>query len=151
MTRLLIPSSLKIGFQNRSSCYTGKLGFITYEKPDCTLFYEKSWKSWSSKDIEPVSFNNVLTEGFVINKNGGGSRLSNRNAFIRVWDPRGWEIEITVENLLSIVETCDIIKGKGILGEFVYGWSKRRLMLIPKDSQDYKEGCFSNNLKDLKN
>ncbi|WP_257006964.1 hypothetical protein [Shouchella clausii] len=58
---------------------------------------------------------------------------------MRVHDPRGFEFEITVPNLLYILENTSSIKGKGFKGEFVYGWDGKDLVLIPTDAPDYKE------------
>ena len=58
---------------------------------------------------------------------------------MRVYDPRGFEFEITIENLLYILENANSIKGKGLEGEFVYGWDGKELVLIPTDSPDYQE------------
>lgn len=59
--------------------------------------------------------------------------------YVRVYDPRGFEFEITVPNLLWILENSDCIKGKGLAGEFVYGWDGAELLLVPVDSPEYKE------------
>jgi hypothetical protein len=59
-------------------------------------------------------------------------------AHIRVYDPRGFEFEISVENLLFVLEECSSIKGKGLEGEFVYAWDKSDLVLLPVCSADYK-------------
>jgi hypothetical protein len=58
-------------------------------------------------------------------------------AHIRVYDPRGFEFEITVENLLYILQECTSVKGKGLEGEFVYAWDKKDLVLLPVSSQEY--------------
>jgi hypothetical protein len=81
------------------------------------------------------------TEGFVINKkvgdyNGG---WNGRKAWTRIYDPRGFEFEISVENLIYILEHCNSIKGKGIEGEFVYSWDGKDLVLLPVNTVDYTE------------
>jgi hypothetical protein len=40
---------------------------------------------------------------------------------------------------LYILENTNSIKGKGLEGEFVYGWEGKDLILIPVNSPDYKE------------
>ncbi len=62
-----------------------------------------------------------------------------RHAYCRVYDPRGFEFEITIENLLYILENANCIRGKGLEGEFVYGWDGKDLVLMPVESPDYKE------------
>lgn len=92
--------------------------------------------------VEPLEFDNVPTEGFVLNKKVGGyaSDWGNfRQAYSRVFDPRGFEIEISVPNLLYILEHTNSIKGKGLEGKFVYSWDKKDLVLLPVDSPDYEK------------
>lgn len=116
------------------------LGYIIYYDEKSILRKEKSWESWRSKDIEPTEVENVPTEGFVLNKNGGGHGRGwdSRQAFIRVWDPRGFEFEISVHNLLFILRLCDCSKGKGLEGKFVYAWQGTELVLLPAESDDFK-------------
>lgn len=134
-----LPKKIKVGFQKRQGTYTGQLAYIIYFDDAGVLRKEKSWESWRSKEIDPLEFNNVPTSGFVLNKKVGGYKSSwnFRNAYVRVYDPRGFEFEITVENLMYILENNDCIKGKGLDGEFIYAWDKTNLVLIPVNSQDY--------------
>lgn len=144
---IYIPQKLKVGFQNRGDTYTGKLAYIIYYDQKNKLRKEASWKSWRDKNIEPEEYDNVPTSGFVINKNAGGVEDSwsydVRKTYVRVYDPRGFEFEITIPNLLFILENTSSIKGKGLEGEFVYGWDGTELVLIPTSSPDY------NSLNDL--
>jgi len=102
---------------------------------------EASWNSWRDKKIEPQDFANEPTSGFVLNKKVGdySSHWNHRQAYCRVYDPRGFEFEVTIENLLYILENASSIKGKGLEGDFVYGWDGKDLLLMPVDSPDYKE------------
>lgn len=140
--QLYIPEKLKIGFKERKDTYTAKLGFITYEDNAGKLKKENVWKGWIDKKIPVLNTENTPTSGFVLNRNGGGPRYSyghhSRNPFIRVYDPRDFEIEISVENLLFILRECDCSKGKGLEGEFVYAWNKQTLVLLPVKSVDYE-------------
>lgn len=91
--------------------------------------------------IKPVEFDNVPTEGFVLNKKVGGTRYSwnTRATYSRVYDPRGFEFEITIPNLLYILQECNAYKGKGLEGTFVYAWDGKDLVLLPTSSQEYQE------------
>ena len=60
-----------------------------------------------------------------------------------MYDPRGFEIEIELDNLLYILEHYSSIKGKGISGEFVYAWHGPRLVLLPVESEDYRTSKLS--------
>lgn len=140
-TQLLIPTKIKVGFQDRSDTYTKKLAYVIYYDTKGKLRKEVSWESWRDKKIEPKEFENVPTEGFVLNKGVGGARHSYwnaRNEYIRVYDPRDFEFEISVANLLFILRECDCSKGKGLEGKFVYAWDGKDLILLPEISTDYK-------------
>lgn len=140
---IFIPKDIKVGYQNRKDTYSEKLAYIIYYDEKGKLRKEASWKSWHDNKIDPNDFKNVPTEGFVLNKKvgdyHGGHSWDNRNAYIRVWDPRDFEFEITPDNLLYILANCSSIKGKGLEGEFVYAWDGTELILMPVNSPDYKE------------
>lgn len=139
--QLFIPEKIKVGFQKRDGTYTGKLAYVIYYK-DKILRKEKSWEGWRDKKIAAQEFDNEPTEGFVLNKGVGGARHSYgwnpRNEYIRVYDPRDFEFEISVPNLLFILRECDCSRGKGLEGKFVYAWDRDSLVLVPVNSQDYQ-------------
>lgn len=116
--------------------YLNRRGIGSYDK-----FQPNLGKLSNSKDIIPLEFDNVPTEGFVLNKKVGGysSGWDHRSTYSRVYDPRGFEFEITMENLLFILQECNSMKGKGLEGEFVYAWNGKDLVLLPTSSEDYKE------------
>lgn len=138
--KLNIPKTINVGFQTRGDTYTGKLAYVVYTDAKGVLRKESSWNSWRDKKIEPVSFENTPTSGFVINKKVGDYRggWNGRLAWIRVYDPRDFEFEISVANLVFILQETSAIKGKGLEGEFVYAWDGADLVLLPVCSQDYK-------------
>lgn len=139
---IYIPKKIKVGYQNRSDTYTKKLAYVIYYDEKNKLRKETSWNNWRDEKIEPDDFDNEPTRGFVLNKKAGdysGYWGNHRQAYCRVYDPRGFKFEITINNLLYILENCDCLKGKGLDGEFVYGWDGKDLILIPVDSPDYKE------------
>jgi len=138
---IFVPKTINVGYQNRSGTYTGKLAYIIYTDEKGVLRKEGSWNSWRDHNIEPNTFDNEPTSGFVLNKKVGDtcSHWNFRQAYCRVYDPRGFEFEITIENLLYILENTNSIVGKGLEGEFVYGWDGKDLVLLPTCSADYKE------------
>lgn len=160
-TNLFIPKKCKVGLQKREGTYTGKLGYVIYH--DGKVWRkETSWEGWRHKEgqkctewdselgervesvysgVEPIEFDNVPIEGFVLNKKAGGysSGWNHRQTYCRVYDPRGFEFEITIPNLLYILQECSAYKGKGLEGEFVYSWEGKDLVLLPVSSPDYKE------------
>lgn len=136
-----IPSKIKVGFNNREGTYTGKLAYITYFDEKGILRKETSWEGWRNKEIEPEEFDNIPTSGFVLNKGVGGTRQSwgwnARNEYVRVYDPRNFEFEISIANLLFILQETSSVKGKGLEGEFVYAWDGKELILLPTCCEEY--------------
>ena len=161
MDKLYIPAKLKVGFNNRKDTYTGKLAYVIYQDDKGKWRKETSWENWKDDKIETEYIDNEPKSGFVINKGVGGARASYgwnaRNEYIRVYDPRGFEFEISVPNLLFILQETSSLKGKGLEGEFVYSWSGKELVLLPTSSKDYEQSMtFTKNqakkvyAKDLK-
>lgn len=140
-TTIFVPKKIKVGFQNRSDTYTQKLAYVIYYDQKNALRKEASWQSWRDDKIEPEDYENVPMSGFVLNKKVGGydTGWNHRQTYVRVYDPRNFEFEISVPNLLYILENTNSIKGKGIEGEFVYGWDGTDLVLVPTSSPDYVE------------
>ena len=136
-----IPKKINVGFQNRADTYTGKLAYVVYTDDKGVLRKEKSWSYWRDDKIPALEFDNVPTEGFVLNKKVGETRWgwNPRKAWVRIYDPRDFEFEISVSNLIFILEECSSLKGKGLEGEFVYAWDKAELLLLPVTSLEYKE------------
>jgi len=140
MNKIFIPKKIRIGYQERKDTYTGKLAYVIYYDEKGKIRKEPSWNNWRNDSIEADEYENLPTEGFVLNKKVGdysGDWGNHRQAYSRVYDPRGFEFEITIENLLYILENTSSIKGKGLEGEFVYGWDGGDLLLIPTSSPDY--------------
>jgi hypothetical protein len=150
--QLFIPDKIKVGYCNREDTYTKKLAYVIYFDKKGVLRKEKSWETWRDKKITPDEFTNEPTEGFVLNKGVGGSRASYgwnaRNEYIRVYDPRGFEFEISVANLLFILREGDCSRGKGLEGKFCYAWDGTELVLLPCASQDFKNSQVFTNLQD---
>ena len=106
----------------------------------------------NDESINPIEFNNEPTEGFVLNKKAGGNKYSwnPRQTYCRVYDPRGFEFEITIPNLLYILENATSSKGKGLEGKFIYGWDGKDLVLVPEEAPEYKEMIEFTQIQDLK-
>lgn len=96
----------------------------------------------SSQDvsINPVEYENTPLEGFVLNKKVGGykSHWDVRATYCRVYDPRGFEFEISIPNLLYILQNTSCTVGKGLEGKFIYGWQGTELVLIPETSPEFE-------------
>ncbi len=168
-TQLFIPKKCKVGFNLRTDTYTGKLGYVIgqdgkkwrkevswngwIQMPDKEIFvgygkkadgstnYDDRINKKLGDEVLPVEFDNVPTSGFVLNKKVGGykSEWNMRQTYARVYDPRGFEFEINIANLLYILENANCMKGKGLEGEFIYSWDGKDLVLLPCDSWEYKK------------
>ena len=81
--------------------YTKKLAYVIYYDQKNVLRKEKSWQGWRDNKIEPQEFTNEPTSGFVLNKKVGdySNGWDHRKSYCRVFDPRNFEFEITIENL----------------------------------------------------
>lgn len=137
---IFLPRRIRVGFQARNDTYTKRLAYVIYYDEKNKIRKEASWEGWRDHAIEPIEYDNEPTEGFVLNKKVGGYAGDwgdYRQAYVRVYDPRGFEFEITVPNLLYILEHTSSIKGKGLDGKFVYGWDGTDLVLLPTCSPDY--------------
>lgn len=142
MEKLIIPEELKAGFNKRSDTYSGLLAYIIYKDSKTGWRQERSWNTWKEDDVEPIEFKNEPYDGFVLNKKAGdyGSGWNHRISKCRVFDSRyNFEFEITIENLLFILENVNSIKGKALDGEFVYAWDNKNIVLLPVNAPDYKE------------
>jgi hypothetical protein len=150
--KLIIPNTINVGYQVRQDTYTKKLAYVIYTDNAGVLRKQKSWDQWRDKSITPDEFKNEPTSGFVLNKKVGDYRGSwdGRQAWIRIYDPRDFEFEISVNNLLFILEECSSIKGKGLEGEFVYAWDGKDLVLLPVSSKEYKDSLFFTDLTNKK-
>lgn len=141
--QLLIPDRIKVGFDERDDTFTKFLAYVIYRDGKGVWRKETSWEGWRDNAIEPKEFDNEPLDGFVLNKGVGGKRGSwshdVRNEYIRVYDPRDFEFEISVANLLFILRECDCNKGKGLEGKFCYAWDKTELVLLPVGSEDYQK------------
>ena len=140
MTNLFIPSKIRIGFQKRSDTFTGKLAYIIFYDANGQIKQEKSWEKWRDKNIPFVEFDNNPRSGYIFNKGvqRNGHWGSGRSV-IRVYDPRDFEFEIDIDNLIGILMHSDVSK-RDIVEECVFAWSGNHVILLPINSEDYQKG-----------
>ena len=138
-TKLFIPQKLQVGFQNREGTYTGKLAYVIYYDEKAKLRKQASWTSWCDASIPAVIMENKPRAGFVLNK--GVARYSDwgsGRSVIRIHDPDGFEFEISVDNLIGILMHSDVSK-RDIAEACVYAWAGSDLVLLPVNSDAYRE------------
>lgn len=151
MKSLFMPEILKVGFLRRNDTFDGKLSFIIYYDEKNVLRKEHSWNSWRDEKIEPIEVKNIPTKGFIINKSVQRNNYhfgSGRN-MTRVYDPRGFEFEISADNLHGIIDHSNILMNE-IEVECVYAWDRTDLILLPVNSQQYKDSVAHTNKRNAK-
>lgn len=138
--KLFIPEKIKVGFQKRTDTYTGQLAYIIYYDEKGVLKKEASWQGWRDKSIPDVEILNTPQNGFIFNKNiqRNAYHFGSGRSMMRVYDPRNFEFEIDMDNLSCILMNTDVSKSE-INENCVFGWSGKDLVLIPVNSQEYKE------------
>lgn len=111
------------------------------EECNKTYRYYSPTKSYYNEKLKVIEFDNIPQEGFTLNKRVGGykSNWNVRQTMCRVYHPLGFEFEITIENLLYILDNASSIKGKGIEGNCILGWHGKDLVLIPEGAPEYQE------------
>lgn len=151
MNQIYIPKKIKVGYQKRDDTYSKKLAYVTYYDDKGVLRKENSWNGWIEKNQGIDDFDNEPMEGFVLNRNVGGAKQSygwnTRIEKVRVYDPRGFEFEIDIPNVLFILQECTSAKGKGLEGTFVYGWNGTSLVLLPTSCEEYKKSTSFTDLQ----
>lgn len=93
------------------------------------------WGDKDPKDITKVVDNKPMT-GFQIVD--WGRRWSTDNKVARIVDPRGYELEIYIPNLMHLILNCTIDKGM-IAEELVWLRDGANNRLYPSDSKEYLE------------
>lgn len=143
MSHVFIAPKIRVGFQERSDTFTGQLAYIIYYDVTGKIRKEKSWESWRDKKIPAQEFDNTPVEGFTINrdvKRYSGGWFSSTRTMVRIHDPRGFEFEVTTENLIGILMHTDCLR-RGLIGQFVYAWCGTDLVLLPTNSEEYQEAA----------
>lgn len=152
-TQLYIPKRIKVGFQKRTDTFSGRLAFIIYWDDKGKLRKETSWTGWCDKKIAAEEYDNVPTTGLVLNKDvkryNSWSDFGGKRTMIRVWDPRGIEIEITTHNLIGVLMHSDCIK-RQLMGDYVYAWDGPELVLLPTCSEEYQKATAYTGLQGQK-
>lgn len=135
---LFIPSKLRVGFVNDDSTFTGKLAYVIYYDEKGKIRKETSWNNWRNKTIEALELDNTPMLGYMLNR--GVERYGyhgSGRSMIRVHDPRDFEFEISIDNLVGILMNNDVSK-RDIQGECVFAWAGPELILLPTNSEEYK-------------
>lgn len=136
---LNIPEKIYVGF-GKTNAYNKNdmLSYVTYFKKDGTIAKETSFNTWIDTNKDKLTFDNTPVDGISIVGGGGGKpRWCTRQAYCQVKDNRGFEYQITYDNLLFILSVYSYNNGT-FDGMFVYAWDGPTLVLLPIVSQDYE-------------
>jgi hypothetical protein len=147
LSSIKIPTTVYVGFQGRRSQDEVPLGFMTpYEdtkagqkRRDTVDNWAKGYWGSSEKTFNAVTLENKPMIGFKIGRSirrSGGWNGSGAS-YVRVEDPRGFELEITIENLVMCMADNHIQDGE-IVAECVWGRDGNRNILLPTNSEPYK-------------
>ena len=149
MKKLFIPKKLRVGFVERKDTFAGKLAFVIYYDDKGKIRQEKSFDGWRDKKIDAEEFENDPVSGLVLNKSiqrCSWSHFSSNRSMVRIYDGRGFEYEITPQNLLYILMHTNCVK-RELEGEFVYGWSGGKLTLLSTACEEYQESLDHTSLQ----
>jgi hypothetical protein len=150
MTNMFIPKRIRVGFKERKDTFTGKLSYIIYYDEKGKIRKETSWDGWRDKNFDFVEFDNVPQNGYIFNKGikRDGYWGSGRSV-IRVYDPRDFEFEISVDNLMGVLMHSDVSK-RDIVEKCIFAWNSGELVLLPVNSQEYEASVAYTQKQDQK-
>lgn len=139
-----IPEKVYVGFQSRHLSETVPLGFmVPYTNDEAGKSRMRTVDSWgmqgTTKEFKSVILDNKPMIGFKIGqsikRSSGWSGKG--NSYLRVEDPRGFELEITIENFVMCMQN-NIIEDGELIQECVWARDGNRNLLIPTNSDAFK-------------
>lgn len=134
----LCPPKIVIGFQKRENAMDGNLAFITYRKPDGTIFNEARFKKWLDGSIEIIEADNNPRSGFVLGQSViHGNSFSGNIYNIRLFQVHNEvEFEVPIEDFLALT-TYTNVNRRYVEGDCVFYWENTRLHIISVDDPEY--------------
>lgn len=149
MSLITIPEKLYVGLQKREK--DTPLGFVTPDTGDAAFRKRKetvdSWATgyaWEKKKTLTAltDVKNELIDGYIIADDIRRYGWSGGNVVWRMVDPRGFEFEISSANMASIID-CSTIKNGTIEGKCIFGRQGAQNVLLPENSQPYKDATVN--------
>lgn len=137
---MIICKQHYVGIKNLSD--DEKLAFITPMGTDKAAVKRQDtvnqWLQWSNRGAptETKVVDNVACSGFKIV--GSVSRYTTDNKWVRIEDPRGYEVEISVANLVSLMSEVTVVNNE-IKAECIWAREKTQNYLLVVDSAEYKQ------------
>jgi hypothetical protein len=143
LSTIKIPTKVYVGFQGRRSQDEVPLGFMTpWGEDQAGTKRMSTVDSWAkgygnNKTFNSVTLDNAPMIGFKIGRAIKRSRSWGGNAsYIRIEDPRGFELEISIENLVMAMNG-NIVEDGELMAECVWGRDGNRNILLPTNSEPY--------------
>lgn len=137
-----IPSRFFVGFQSQAGDNV-PLGVITpYAEDAAGLKRQSTVRSWASRykqdKLNCVVIDNKPMCGFRISR--GLRRLGWRstNVMVRIEDPRGFELEVSIANLIMLTDD-NVIQNGEIIQDCVWARDGQQNLLLPVNSQPYQD------------
>jgi len=127
-------------------------GFITYKDEKGTIKQEGVLNKWKREENPIVAFSNVSIYGFkiLVNESNSSDNWSSFNRpLFDIEDPRGFVLQINSRNVIDIIKYCKISNGL-IESKCLWAWNKKNNILVPENTDLYKEGIESFRLKNQK-
>ena len=115
------------------------LGFATpYEDNAAGRKRQQTVNGWAGKDQVPTIIDNEPAEGFKITDDIKRTYYGGGNVVFRVYDPRGFELEIQSQNLMTLISLVGLNAGGEIPGKCLWGRDGPNNILIHESSEEYK-------------
>lgn len=141
MANFTIPKEIIVGFRRGPTKQSDRFGFITHDGIPGNAPMGRSWDRWRDRKIETERHSNNPTTGFVINRRGPTAWGTFEKAeILPIYDPRGWALDISTDNLMQIIRHNGISRSGRVKGRLAYGWdySRTRVSLVPEKCDDYE-------------
>ena len=144
-TIIRIPEKVYVGFQGRRGEDEVPLGFMTpFTTDEAGAKRVASVDRWASggyrqtKKFNSVTLENKPMIGFKVGRaiRRSGSWGGGGASYIRIEDPRGFELEITIENL-TMCMIGNIIEDGEIIQECVWGRDGNKNILLTTNSEPF--------------
>jgi hypothetical protein len=146
---MTLPHEFYCGFK-RGYGSDYPLGFITPTGTDkASQKRIGTVDNWRSKDIDPITFPNDPVSGFKVSRSVKRTGWNGGNVVIRVEDPRGFELEISVANFLKLIENNTLENGE-IMAECVWGRDGGANYLLATNSDPYIQAVANTERKSKK-
>jgi len=140
---IFIPNKWYCGFKSNGS--EVPLGFIIPDIDDDKGIKNRAKvDAWRSKSINAVSFDNTPVMGFKVARSITRGGWRSTTEILRVEDPRGFELEITVANFIMLMSNNMIDNGE-IMAECVWAREGERIRLLAVNSEPYLEAMENTN------